>query len=646
MCGICGVFSGGAQAFVEAMVAAMRHRGPDDQGTFADDSIAMGMTRLAVIDISFSGHQPMSSDDSNVWIVYNGETYNFLAERQLLENKGYRFSSGTDSEVVLKMYLQYGDSFLERMRGMFALAIYDRRRGNGRERLLLARDQIGVKPLLYSESRRGLVFASEMKGILASGLVDTTVDRDSLWFLLTYGSVPQPRTILREVRMLLPGHRFVVEAGTSRLERYWALKDALPSTTEVADYNEQVRRVREQLEAAVAEQLVSDVPIGAFLSGGIDSTALVALMAKTMGARVKTFSIGFAAEGRHLDETDEAGRVAGLLGTDHHRIEIRAADVRDRLADFVRGLDQPSVDGLNSYLVSSFAAKHVTVAISGTGGDELFAGYPWFGNVARSAAAGSGLRDQIVTRTSQVLSRLPLGCFPKGMASRAFGRIIAQRSISAVFFRQLQIENYLQARSLLVGPAGRTLCFSQAEKAFALADELSDSSSLIARLSALCLRSYLVNQLLRDIDAVSMASSLEVRVPFLDVRLTGLALSLPDGFKLGNARNARPGSSYRQSGAKRVLIDAVRDLLPPDIDLQPKRGFSMPLDNWLRGPLAEICEDVLSRHSTAARGILDPAGVEAVLRRFVAQGGSWVNVWVLIIFELWCREVLQASATR
>src|SRR2546421_283897 len=285
MCGICGVWGSEEREAVGAMVAAMHHRGPDDSGVLSDERATLGMTRLAIIDTSSGGHQPMQTPDGLISVVYNGELYNFREERRLLEARGQTFRSTSDTEVVLRMYEHHGDDFLKRMRGMFALAVYDRRGGPGRERLLLARDQMGIKPLLYARAGERLVFASEIKALLASGLVRADVDPVSLRLLLTYGSVYQPRTILSGVRMLLPAHRLVVESGRERVERYWSLGLDRREGLRQRPYEELVEEVASVLEESVRLQMVSDVPLGAFLSGGLDSSLLVALMARQAGGR-------------------------------------------------------------------------------------------------------------------------------------------------------------------------------------------------------------------------------------------------------------------------------------------------------------------------------------------------------------------------
>jgi asparagine synthase (glutamine-hydrolysing) len=651
MCGICGVWGEAGDGVLSAMVAAMHHRGPDDRGVFADARASLGMTRLAIIDTSSGGHQPMLSEDGQVALVYNGELYNFRDERRLLEARGHRFRSTSDTEVVLRMYEQYGDDFLVRMRGMFALAIYDRRGGPGRERLLLARDQMGIKPLLYARVGERLVFASELKALLASGLVEPEIDPTSLRLLLTYGSVSQPRTILRGVRMLLPAHRLIIETGRERVERYWSLGLDRREGMRGRPYEELVEEMAAVLEESVRLQMVADVPLGAFLSGGVDSSLLVALMARQVtGERVKTFSVGFGAEGRELDETDDAERTARFVGTEHTRVVVSGEDVRDSLSHIARGLDQPSVDGLNSYFVSLAARRAVTVAISGTGGDELFAGYPWFALMALGESRlGDGAAWKTLARAalapavhSAVFDSLPPGRMRRRLERLRYSTDFRTRYAGVYNVFGAEGATNVLARELRgEAGAGRSPRFD-----LDVTDELPHGSA-IERVTGVCLRGYTTSQLLRDIDAVSMAHSLEVRVPYLDPVVADAALSLPDAAKLGDVNSlasAPEHSSYRESGAKRILIDVGRRLLPRDFDLQPKRGFSMPFDSWLKGALGDALQETLSAQSVRRRGLFDEARVAEAKKNFLAGRVSWTQPWLLMVIELWCRELLDQRA--
>ena len=641
MCGICGVWGEDKEFAVEAMTNAMNHRGPDDNGVYRDSRVSLGMARLAIIDVSASGHQPMRNPDSTVWTVYNGESYNFKDERKLLEAKGYSFTSTSDTEVVLRMYECYGDDFLLRLRGMFALAIYDRRQGMGRERLLLARDQLGIKPLLYSHAGARLIFASEIKALLASRLVKPEIDPEGLRLLLTYGSVYQPQTIIRGVRMLPPAHRMIVENGRERIERYWSLSPRRQSEFAKLSYEGLVAEVTKALRESVSLQMVSDVPLGAFLSGGVDSSLLVAMMARQVSHKIKTFSVGFESEGAHMDESDEAEKTARFIGADHSKVLVRGSDVRDHIEHIAWSLDQPSVDGVNTYFVSRAARQAVTVAISGNGGDELFAGYPWFIFMAMDQS-----RNPLETAARSFIASLARRrTFDRYMARGVGSAIAKARGLAGFVTRYGNTYQIFGARgaSRLLAPELR----SQAKTGCSLdtdlkpIDEISNGTT-IQRVSGLCLRGYNNNQLLRDTDAVSMANSLEVRVPFLDPVMADLALSLPDSAKLGDVSTLLSRQyTYKDSGAKRILFDVGKKMLPADFDSQAKRGFGMPFDSWLKGPLREVLMDTLSERQVKERGFLNTSEVAAV-REQVSRGDFlWTQPWLLMILELWFREVAE-----
>ncbi|HEY0366556.1 MAG TPA: asparagine synthase (glutamine-hydrolyzing) [Pyrinomonadaceae bacterium] len=649
MCGICGVWGEGraeVRAMANGMIAALHHRGPDDNGVLEDTNVTLGMTRLAIIDVSHAGHQPMVSPDGLISIVYNGELYNFREERTLLEKLGYTFRSTSDTEVVLRMYEHYGDDFLLRMRGMFALAIHDKR--SGRERLLLARDQLGIKPLLYASVRGRLIFASEIKALLASGLVAPEIDPIGLRLLLTHGAILQPHTILRGVKMLLPGHRLIATHGQEpKVERYWSLGLDRRADLRTRSYEEQVDTARNALEESVRLQMVSDVPLGAFLSGGVDSSLLVALMAKnTSGERLKTFSVGFEAEGEHIDESDQAQATAQFLGTDHSRVVVRGEDVRDRIDQIAFALDQPTVDGVNSYFVSAAARQRVTVAISGTGGDELFAGYPWFEQMAfeetqRGAAPLKSAAKSLLTSVARqpVLDSLVAlrGGYRFGNWRDDAGFLARYYAANPMF--EAPWTARLLARDLRASAqAGRSPHYD-----LSAIDELPDAS-VIERVTGLCVRGYTANQLLRDIDAASMSHSLEVRVPFLDPVIADLALSLPDSAKLGSdpRGSSYAARSYREAGTKRILLDVAKDLLPLGFDTRPKTGFSMPFNSWLKGPLRDVLLDALSEETVAKRGLLDAQAVSGVRDQFLSGVSEWPQPWLLMMVELWAREVLDS----
>ncbi len=640
MCGICGLINSNNTAAVQGMLAAMNHRGPDDSGVYQQGKNAIGMTRLAIIDTTHHGHQPMSSTDKQVWIVYNGETYNFKTEKDILVHKGYQFSSHSDTEVVLTMYLEYGIAFLKRMRGMFALAIIDKRNGPEKEKLILARDHLGIKPLLFSRQGKALVFASELKAVLASGHIPKEMDPEALRQVLTFGSVIQPRTMLKNVHMLLPGHYLVYEKNTVTMKQYWELgTDRIPELGKLS-YAEQTAYVEQALLDSVGLQMISDVPLGAFLSGGIDSSLLVAMMARLQNTKVRTFSVGFTSDTVHVDETAAAQRIARHIGTDHTRVEISAKDVRDDLSHFVRSLDQPSIDGLNSYFVSKATKRSVTVAISGTGGDELFAGYPWSRNIRDKAAhyRRTGVRIQGYVKS---LSALPV--FDKLSGTRFENRLERTRksmNLLSEYAREHQIFGpYNTARVL--SSALKEQCRAGREPSYdiGIADVLPNAGPL-NRVSGLCLRGYTQNQLLRDIDATSMGHSLEVRVPFLDPRLADIALSLPDDAKLGPIDTKDSILSYRTTGAKKILFSIAKDYLPRDFDKQPKQGFNLPYTSWLTGDLRAIMEETLSSTNIKRSGLFNDIEVQQLKKDLLEGNGSWIYPWLLMIIELWKEQVL------
>ena len=625
------------------MVAAMHHRGPDDSGEFFSDNASLGMARLSIIDTSLCGHQPMSNPEKTIWIVYNGETYNFKEKRKHLEELGYHFRSTSDTEVILHLYEHYGNDCVLQMQGIFAFAIYDLR-NRQYPRLILARDSLGVKPLLYVKSGNRFIFSSEMKSILSSGLVSPKIDPEALRLLMTYGSIPQPLTFIAGVRMLLPGHRLIIENGTLFDEEYLTInEDTRLPEIEGSTYEELKLLLRTSLEECVRKQMVSDVPVGAFLSGGIDSSIIVAIMARDCKHPVKTFSVGFERGSYHTDEADDAEVIAHKIGTDHTRVIVTGQEVAERIHHFASALDQPSVDGLNSYFVSLAASRLVKVAISGTGGDELFAGYPWFIQAAKAEAFRSRhpFTARILTSCARFFQN---NTFNKGVTG-PFGRMIdhirKQEGFLSGYSRNFLIFPARDISRLLSSRVKAEVHEGHEYSRDFFFREVSSDSTVLQNVSIQLLHGYTQNQLLRDIDAVSMAHSLEVRVPLLDYRIVELALSLPDNTKLGDiSKIFSAHKSYRKTGAKRILIDSCKDLLPHDIDLQEKRGFGMPFEIWLKGPLKDTMEDALSSESVLKRGLFEDDAVQQLKKHFYQGKVSWAQIWLLMIIELWCREVL------
>jgi asparagine synthase (glutamine-hydrolysing) len=579
------------------MLQAMRRRGPDGQNSFQNGPCTLGHARLAVIDTSVAGAQPMT--ENGVTIVYNGEMYTFREERRLLEQDGVTFFGNSDTEVLLKLYLRYGQSCFSRLRGMYAFALWD-----SRDRTLIcARDPLGIKPFLYSILPQGIVFASELKSLLASGLVAGDVDRNAVRALLERGSVPQPGNILRNVHWLLPGHLLVLHEGAMPVCRSFAPMQANTVDLKGAAWNDLVAMGRSCLTTALERQMVADVPLGAFLSGGIDSSLLVALMAQKHD-KVRTFSVGFEGglDTASEDETDDALEVARYLGVDHTKVVVRREEIAENLRSIAAGLDHPTVDGVNSWFVAKAARQELTVAISGTGGDELFAGYPWFG----------AMQD-----------------WTNAPAWRKFRRTLRGETFLSAFDSQYRIFNKTEASQLCPGtpvPAPRP-------------DPLPKADTL-SRVTGLVLQGYTRDQLLADIDTAAMWHSLEVRVPLLDEDLLSFALSLPEEAKIGPPRAGANNGSYAASGVKRILLEIGEPLLPTGFASRAKRGFTLPFDGWLRGVLFKDMNELLSTDVVKQRGFFDPIAADHVRRDFESGRTHWTRPWLLMMTELWAQEVL------
>lgn len=642
MCGICGIIGKPEEQAIKKMLGAMVHRGPDDEGMYSDQFLSIGMRRLAIIDLSARAHQPMANRDQTLWIVYNGEMYNYQSERNILINKGFAFVSDSDTEVVIKMYEYYGDSFLERMEGMFGLCIYDKRKGAGRERILLARDHLGIKPLLYSISPEKLIFSSEIKPLIASGHIPVNLDTEAIALLTIYGSIPQPYTILQGVKMLMPGHMLIYEEKEATIKQFWKLGlNRLPGL-QSKNYTEQLGDFRDLLFETVKKHMVADVPVGAFLSGGLDSSLLVAIM-KKIGGKVVTFSVGYQQEGKNIDETDDALRLAKWIGTEHHRVEVSGEMLRNKLDHIIFSLDQPGYDGVNSYFVSMAARQSATVAISGTGGDEFFAGYPWFLNLHHS------FQGRYWKNPYSILALLP-------KAIGKFAHIPALQSKAGKYYEYAGewnnlIFRYMTYTSLFEASGAAKILMSgiidQAKQHFNMGSPVfpfTDFSggTILERISGLTMSVYCQNQLLRDIDAVSMAHSLEVRVPFISPEIADFALSLPDSAKInpGIRINKNQALSYSQTGIKKMLLDAGRELLPEDLGRQVKRGFAMPFDWWLKTSLKDVVDDVFSEKSIKNRDIYQVKAMKQIHSGFLQGKIPWTKIWLPVVLELWCRKFI------
>lgn len=623
MCGICGFVNCGGQSadrsIVADMNATLRRRGPDDEGYFVAGPAALGMRRLSIIDVA-AGHQPITNETETVWVVFNGEIYNFAELRTQLESRGHVFRTRSDTEVIVHLYEDLGDACVEQLNGMFALALWDA----AAQRLLLARDRMGQKPLYWSRVAGGIVFGSEPKSLLAHPGVSHELDPKSLSRYLFYEYVPAPSSIFAGMHKLERAHLMTFERGEVRVRQYWDAyaenTGTVPSTLDAAA-DELWLRLRE----SVRSQLVSDVPLGVFLSGGIDSAALVAAMREWLPPdRIQTFTIGF--EDPSYDEVPYARVVAEHFGSDHHEDTFSIDRMLKVLPDVSAYLDEPFGDAsvLPSYLLSQFARSHVKVALGGDGGDELLAGYPTF--LADRHAAVYRALPRFLQRMGNWLARgLPVRHtnFSFDFKVRQFLRGAAAPPELA---HQLWIGSFHSAEQRdLLSPDLRASVdgFSAEDEHTALCGTLPEADQL-NRLIALYSKTYLAEDILTKADRASMAASLEVRAPFLDPELVRYLARLPAEWKL------------RGRETKRVLRRGLRGRVPDVVLRRPKKGFGIPVAAWLCGPLRSLLADLLSSDRLRRQGLFNAPVVERLLHdHWAGRRNHRKGLWTLLMFQLW-----------
>lgn len=615
MCGIAGwagnLDKATASRKIKLMTDALAHRGPDAEGVFVNDGVALGHRRLSIIDLNENADQPMTDNGNRYTIVFNGEIYNYREVRATLED--YDFKTNCDTEVLLAAYIKKGWRCLDDLNGMFAFAIWDAREKS----LFVARDRTGKKPLYYFHDGETFVFASELRALLASGATPRRLDRAALDEYLQFYSIGAPRTLIQNIRVLLPGSYGVFQNGKFVEQKYWSYISA-QKTQNADDYNAARLQVKDLLQRAVERRLVSDVTLGAFLSGGIDSSAIVALMATISAQPVKTFSVGF--EENEYDESEFSSLVARKFNTEHTHIKLTAKHFLNSLPAALAAMDFPTVDGANTFVVSE-ATKNAgcTVALSGLGGDELFAGYPVFAqykqikNLASYyrlpqtlksfvGRAGAHIKnDHKAERREQLLA----------LENADFANLypVFRRS-----FSRAEAGELMQNRSVNGNPLKRVYS----------SEELNaiNQMPVFSQVSVGELSSYTLNLLLRDADQMSMAHALEVRVPFLDYKLIEYVLGLPDRFK-------------QAMYPKKLLVDALGDLLPPAIVQRKKMGFTFPWNEWLRGELRDFCAAKIEK--LKALQLFDNAKLNQVHNDFLncSPRVPWVKIWLLAILADW-----------
>ena len=615
MCGISGLAtfnpSGVPEGVLKTITDALTHRGPDDEGCFHEEAgrVAFGHRRLSIIDLS-SGHQPVFNEDGRVAVVFNGEIYNFLELRAELERKGHRFSTRSDTEVIVHLFEEEGPQCVQRLRGMFAIAIWDGRN----DRLFLSRDRVGKKPVYYAVVHGVLYFASEIQALYAVPEISKELDYDALDLYLTYGYIPSPHSIFKGIRKLPPAHSLMLDAKSLTLTRYWK-PDYRRKT--VLDYEEAKRELVRILSDSVRLRLISDVPLGAFLSGGVDSGTIVALMSRLCGGPVKTFSIGFP--DKAYNELEFASQVARLYKTEHHEFMVEP-DRLDVLGDIVRHYGEPYGDSsaVPTWHLSRVTRQHVTVALNGDGGDELFGGYYWYRAIRQVNRAARLVNPRLAR-----------------YLERAGGQLLPRRLGRGLSFLKRDEAHRFQALRSFLDEGDRATLYHEdfrqringAAKDYVsrLYDE--PLSSDYDRAFFADFLSYLPEDLLVKVDRASMAHGLECRSPFLDHELVDFAAGLPPEWKIDGTRS------------KRILKDAVADWFPEGFVDRPKMGFSVPVGKWFRGELKSFIRDKLLHGPLRRIPLLQMSSLDQTLREhFDGTRDHEARIWNLLMLSLWLEE--------
>jgi asparagine synthase (glutamine-hydrolysing) len=628
MCGIAGVVETHPEgavdnATVHRMCEAIVHRGPDDEGIFVKAGVGLGMRRLSIIDLA-GGHQPVFNEDKTVWIVFNGEIYNFPELRVELEKRGHRFYTHTDTEVIVHLYEDLGANCVKKLRGMFAFALYDSRRG----KLLIARDRLGKKPVHYAFAGGRLLFGSEIKSILAVAPELANVNNEALLQYMYFGYIPDPLTAFLPIQKLPPGHLLEFEAGQVHVRQYWNLPEY--GTHQPRGEEECLEELEWRLTEAVRIRLISDVPLGALLSGGTDSSTVVALMARAGSKPVKTFSIGFSHD--DFNEAHYARIVAKHFNTEHHELVLEP-NVLETVETLTKSLEEPFGDSsmLPTYYVSCMARKHVTVALSGDGGDEIFAGYDRYGiNLRRQAF------ERVPSWARHLYREHVFPRLPQNMRGRRFSynvslpwreRYVDSISFIPTFERDIPLLSHEFREILRRGGNPEDVMYRYFDEAAA--------TDPISQMLYVDTKTYLAADILTKVDRMSMATSLEVRVPLLDHVFVEWATGLPATWKLRGGQ---------QKYILRKLAERVG--VPRQALYRPKQGFALPLVHWTRNELKELIMSVLLEPRTLQRGYFKPEGVRRLLdEHFRERRDHSDGIWRLLIFELWHRNFLEKIPT-
>jgi asparagine synthase (glutamine-hydrolysing) len=623
MCGLAGYYHPNTQltaeenrCLIERMCNVIAHRGPDDQGYFVSHAgVTLGHRRLSIIDLS-AGKQPISNEDGSIWIVFNGEIYNYRELRLRLIQQGHQFSTNTDTEVIVHLYEEEGENCVKFLRGIFAFAIYDK---NTRQ-LFLARDHVGVKPLHYAVAGEEFIFGSEIKSLLQHPAIQREVNVEAVSDFLAFGYVPEPKTAFRNLYKLPPGHSLTFKEGVLQLQKYWDFSyQEKPLAKNEAEYIEELRA---HLSDAVRSQLVSDVPLGAFLSGGVDSSTIVALMTREINQPVKTFSIGFSEA--DFDELKFARSTAKHFGTDHHEFVV-TPDVCKIVEEIVWHHDEPFADvsSVPTYMVSKLASEHVKVVLSGDGGDELFAGYERYAQDRRKTQFDK-IPPFIKTKLLHPLSH----ALPRGLYGKNFLRNIsltpAARYVDSISFFHPELQSEMLTRQ-----TRRSLAQHQTALNYAQIYASPTSADHVERLLYLDSKTYLPGDILTKVDRMSMAHSLESRVPLLDHKLIEFASQIPSSLKLKGLTT------------KYIFKKAVTDLIPEEIIHRRKQGFDVPIREWFKHDLREMLHDTLLDHRTRDRGFFNQHAIASLIKEHERGRRNYArHLWGLLTLELWHRAFI------
>ena len=610
-------------AVLHQMCERMKHRGPDSEGLWTDELVALGMRRLSIIDLH-TGEQPVYSEDKSIVVVMNGELYNFREVRASLEKRGHKFETQTDTEILPHLYEEYGDAMLEHLNGMFAFALWDK----NKKKLLIARDRFGEKPLYYGVFDGQLIFASEPKVLLEHPSVKAEINLDALRSYLSFDYVPAPGSIYKNIYKLPAAHLLILEKGDVKTRRYWNL--TFHKNGNVPTIENAAEDLRELLADAVRMRLVSDVPLGILLSGGVDSSTVAAFATQFSTEKVKTFSIGF--EEDSFDESKFARQVATHLNTEHYEEKLSVDKAADLISEIGTWLDEPMSDGslIPTFLLSRFVRKHVTVALGGDGGDEIFAGYPmYFAHKVANiySAIPKFLRSGLI---EPIVNNLPVSNKNLSFDYKA-KRFVAASKYDAVtrhhsWFGSFSIDAQCNLLTKDILAATSNDIYKGAKDLL----KLTDAPTEIEQMQFLDMNFYMAEDILTKVDRASMAVSLEVRAPFLDPRIAEFAAALPLKYKL------------KGNKGKYILKKAVEPLLPKNILDRPKKGFGIPIAEWLKGRLNPLMHDLLAPDRLKNQGLFDEKYVQKLIREHETNVASYhKQLWTLLVFQLWFDNFLR-----